>query len=120
MTSLIYFSQISECMELQAEVTHLKEQLSQALEAKDLLSNSMMQNNRGVNHAVERHADQGSAVPREVSMEPLQKQQQVCFLCSSFHFLYNCFLCSKRGLFPTTTKTALGIIGCMLKKKTTT
>ncbi|KAG2654395.1 hypothetical protein PVAP13_1NG527300 [Panicum virgatum] len=67
---------ISECMELQAEVTHLKEQLSQALEAKDLLSNSMMQNNRGVNHAVERHADQGSAVPREVSMEPLQKQQQ--------------------------------------------
>jgi len=67
---------ISECMELQAEVTHLKEQLSQALEAKDLLSNSMMQNNRGVNHAVERHADQGSAVPREFSTEPLQKQQQ--------------------------------------------
>ncbi|RLM79101.1 hypothetical protein C2845_PM12G28630 [Panicum miliaceum] len=67
---------ISECMELQAEVTHLKEQLSQALEAKALLSNSMMQNNRGVNHEVERHADQGSAVPREVSTEPLQKQQQ--------------------------------------------
>ncbi|RLN08957.1 centromere-associated protein E [Panicum miliaceum] len=67
---------ISECMELQAEVTHLKEQLSQALEAKDLLSHSIMQNNRGVNHEVERHADQGSAVPREASMEPLQKQQQ--------------------------------------------
>ncbi|PUZ77891.1 hypothetical protein GQ55_1G409300 [Panicum hallii var. hallii] len=67
---------ISECMELQAEVTHLQEQLSQALEAKALLSNSMMQNNRGVNHEVERHADQGSAVPREVSTEPLQKQQQ--------------------------------------------
>ncbi|XP_039775980.1 kinesin-like protein KIN-7D, chloroplastic isoform X5 [Panicum virgatum] len=67
---------ISECMELQAEVTHLKEQLSQALEAKDLLSDSMMQNNRVVNHEVERHADQGSAVPREFSTEPLQKQQQ--------------------------------------------
>ncbi|CAN6245908.1 unnamed protein product [Urochloa humidicola] len=67
---------ISECMELQAEVTHLKEQLSQALEAKDLLSNGMMQNNGGVNHEVERHADQESAVPREVSSEPLQKQQQ--------------------------------------------
>lgn len=86
-------------MGLQAEVTHLKEQLSQALEAKDLLSNSMVQNNRVVNHEVERHADQDSAVPREVSSELLQKQQQVCFLCSSFHFLYNCFLCSKRGIF---------------------
>ncbi|TKW41842.1 hypothetical protein SEVIR_1G344000v4 [Setaria viridis] len=67
---------INECMGLQAEVTHLKEQLSQALEAKDLLSNSMVQNNRVVNHEVERHADQESAVPREVSSELLQKQQQ--------------------------------------------
>uniref|UniRef100_K3YPK8 Kinesin motor domain-containing protein n=1 Tax=Setaria italica TaxID=4555 RepID=K3YPK8_SETIT len=67
---------INECMGLQAEVTHLKEQLSQALEAKDLLSNSMVQNNRVVNHEVERHADQDSAVPREVSSELLQKQQQ--------------------------------------------
>jgi centromeric protein E len=67
-------------MELQAEVTHLKEQLSQALEAKDLLSNSV-QNNRVVNHEVEHHADQESAVSREVSSELLQKQQQVCFLC---------------------------------------
>ncbi|CAD6249303.1 unnamed protein product [Miscanthus lutarioriparius] len=64
---------IGECMELQAEVTHLKEQLSQALEAKDLLSNSMTQNNR-VNHEVEHHADQ--YVPREISSEPQQKLQQ--------------------------------------------
>ncbi|CAL4967257.1 unnamed protein product [Urochloa decumbens] len=67
---------ISECIELQAEVTHLKEQLSQALEAKDLLSNGMMQNHGGVNHEVERHADQESAIPREVSSELLQNQQQ--------------------------------------------
>ena len=76
-------------MELQAEVTHLKEQLSQALEAKDLLSNSMTQNNR-VNHEVEHHADQ--YVPREISSEPQQKLQQVCFLCPSFHFLNNWIL----------------------------
>ncbi|CAL5056056.1 unnamed protein product [Urochloa decumbens] len=67
---------ISECIELQAEVTHLKEQLSQALEAKDLLYNGMMQNHGGVNHEVERHADQESAIPREVSSELLQNQQQ--------------------------------------------
>ncbi|KAL6633445.1 hypothetical protein ACP70R_026116 [Stipagrostis hirtigluma subsp. patula] len=64
---------ISECMELQATVTHLKEQLSQALEAKDLLSNSIIHNNRGVNHEVEHRADQEKAVPREVPTEPLQK-----------------------------------------------
>ncbi|CAM0147363.1 unnamed protein product [Urochloa decumbens] len=67
---------ISECIELKAEVTHLKEQLSQALEAKDLLSSGMMQNHGGVNHEVERHADQESAIPREVSSELLQNQQQ--------------------------------------------
>lgn len=62
-------------MEFQAEVTHLKEQLSEALEAKNLLSNSMIQNNR-VNHEVEHHAaDQDG--PREISSEPQQKQQQV-------------------------------------------
>ncbi|XP_062220452.1 kinesin-like protein KIN-7D, chloroplastic [Phragmites australis] len=66
---------ISECTELQAAVTHLKEQLSQALEAQDLLSNSIILNNR-VNHEVERHADQEKAVAREVSIEPLQKQQK--------------------------------------------
>jgi len=76
-------------MELQVEVTHLKEQLSQALEAKDLLSNSMTQNNRD-NHEVEHHADQ--YVPRESSSEPQQKPQQVCFLCPSFHFLNNWIL----------------------------
>ncbi|KAJ1281267.1 hypothetical protein BS78_04G293900 [Paspalum vaginatum] len=66
---------ISECVELQAEVTHLKEQLSQALEANDLLSNSMKQNDR-VNHEVEHHADQENAVPSEISSEPQQKEQQ--------------------------------------------
>lgn len=81
-----FCSQISECMELRTEVTHLKEQLSQALEAKDLLSSSMIQKNR-VSHEVEHHVDQD--VAREISSEPQQKQQQVCFQCSSFHFLYN-------------------------------
>ncbi|AQK75348.1 Kinesin heavy chain-like protein [Zea mays] len=61
-------------MELHAEVTHLKEQLSQALEAKDLVSNSMIHNNR-VNHEVEHLVDQD--VPREISSEPQQKQQSV-------------------------------------------
>ncbi|PWZ24182.1 Kinesin-like protein KIN-7D, chloroplastic [Zea mays] len=65
---------ITECMELHAEVTHLKEQLSQALEAKDLVSNSMIQNNR-VNREVEHLVDQD--VPREISSEPQQKQQSV-------------------------------------------
>ncbi|KAK3159246.1 hypothetical protein QOZ80_2AG0147750 [Eleusine coracana subsp. coracana] len=67
---------ISECMELQAEVTHLKEQLSQALDAKDLLSNSIIQNNIGVNNEVEHRANQEKAVPTDVSTEPPQKQQQ--------------------------------------------
>nr|CAB3447967.1 unnamed protein product [Digitaria exilis] len=67
---------IGECMELQAEVTRLKEQLSQALEAKESLSNSLMQNNREANHKVQCYADQENAVPREVSSEQLQKQQQ--------------------------------------------
>jgi centromeric protein E len=75
-------------MELQAEVTHLKEQLSQALEAKDLLSNSIIKNNVEVNHDVEHHANQEEAV-RDVCTEPPQKQQQVCFLCSCFHHLYS-------------------------------
>ncbi|AQK75346.1 Kinesin heavy chain-like protein [Zea mays] len=66
--------EITECMELHAEVTHLKEQLSQALEAKDLVSNSMIHNNR-VNHEVEHLVDQD--VPREISSEPQQKQQSV-------------------------------------------
>lgn len=69
-------------MELQAEVTRLKEQLSQALESKDFLSNSSIQNNREANHEVQCHADQENAAPREILPEPpLQKQQQVCFLC---------------------------------------
>jgi hypothetical protein len=71
-------------MELHAEVTHLKEQLSQALEAKDLVSNSMIHNNR-VNHEVEHLVDQD--VPREISSEPQQKQQ-VCFLYPSIHYLH--------------------------------
>ncbi|GJN22442.1 hypothetical protein PR202_gb10002 [Eleusine coracana subsp. coracana] len=67
---------ISECMELQAEVTHLKEELSQALEAKDLLSNSIIQNNIGVNNEVGHHANQEKADSTDVSTEPPQKQQQ--------------------------------------------
>ncbi|XP_062221827.1 kinesin-like protein KIN-7D, chloroplastic isoform X2 [Phragmites australis] len=75
---------ISECMELQGTVTHLKEQLSQALEAKDLLSNNIIQNNRGVNHQVEHHADQEKAVSREYfgpqSVEINELKQKVCEL----------------------------------------
>ncbi|KAL6912029.1 hypothetical protein ACP4OV_000834 [Aristida adscensionis] len=71
---------ISECMELQAAVSHLKEQLSQALEAKDLLSNSIIHNsNRGVNHEVEHHADQEKAVLKE-SVEIEELKQKVCEL----------------------------------------
>jgi hypothetical protein len=77
---LNFLLQISECMEIQAEVAHLKEQLSQALEAKDLLSNSIIQNNIEINNEVE-HVDQEKTVQSDPS-ETSQKQQQVCFLCS--------------------------------------
>jgi hypothetical protein len=78
---LNFLLQISECMEIQAEVAHLKEQLSQALEAKDLLSNSIIQNNIEINNEIEHHAGQEKAVQSDPS-ETSQKQQQVCFLCS--------------------------------------
>jgi centromeric protein E len=97
-------------MELQAEVTHLKEQLSQALEAKDLLSKSV-QNNRVVNHEVEHHADQESAVSREVSSELLQKQQQVCF-----HFFYNCFCVPRERSFELLNKNSSSDCSFLLNK----
>uniref|UniRef100_A0ACD5YV08 Uncharacterized protein n=1 Tax=Avena sativa TaxID=4498 RepID=A0ACD5YV08_AVESA len=66
----------SECLELQEAVSLLKEHLSQALQAKDSLSNSIvMQNSSGANHEVQ-HSDQEKTVPREISAEPLQKEQQ--------------------------------------------
>uniref|UniRef100_A0A0D9VLP8 Kinesin-like protein n=1 Tax=Leersia perrieri TaxID=77586 RepID=A0A0D9VLP8_9ORYZ len=67
----------TECMELQEEVAHLKEQLYQVLQAKDSLSNSiMMQKNAGINHEIGNHADQELSVPREVSGETLTKEPQ--------------------------------------------
>lgn len=57
----------SECMEIQEAVAHLKEQLSEALQAKDSLSNSIM---------MQKNADQEKSVPRELSAEPLQMEQQ--------------------------------------------
>jgi centromeric protein E len=75
-------------MELQEAVAHLKEHLSQALQAKDSLSNSIvMQKSTGANHEVQQHSDQEETVPREISAEPLQKEQQVCFLRPCLHFL---------------------------------
>jgi centromeric protein E len=72
--------QTTECMELQEAVACLKEHLSQALQAKDSLSNSiMMQNSSGVNHE-EQHSDQEKPVSRDISAEQLQKEQQVCFV----------------------------------------
>ncbi|XP_037452119.1 kinesin-like protein KIN-7D, chloroplastic [Triticum dicoccoides] len=66
----------TECMELQEAVACLKEHLSQALQAKDSLSNSiMMQNSSGVNHE-EQHSDQEKPVSRDISAEQLQKEQQ--------------------------------------------
>ncbi|KAL5213267.1 hypothetical protein ABZP36_024114 [Zizania latifolia] len=65
------------CMQLQEEVAHLKEQLCQALQAKDSLSSSiMMQKNSGINHETDDHADQELSVLREVSRETLQKEPQ--------------------------------------------
>ncbi|CAM0943783.1 unnamed protein product [Alopecurus aequalis] len=67
----------SECMELQEAVADLKEHLSQALQAKDSLSNSiMMQKSSGANHEGQEHSGQEKIVPREISAEPLQKEQQ--------------------------------------------
>ncbi|XP_052142933.1 kinesin-like protein KIN-7D, chloroplastic [Oryza glaberrima] len=67
----------TECMELQEEVAHLKEQLYQALQAKDSLSNSiMMQKNAGINHETDNHADQELSVPREVPGETSPKEPQ--------------------------------------------
>ncbi|KAM0912255.1 hypothetical protein ACQ4PT_012945 [Festuca glaucescens] len=67
----------SECMKLQEAVAHLKEHLSQALQAKDSLSNSIvMQKSSGANHEAQQHSDQEKTVPREISAEPLQKEQQ--------------------------------------------
>ena len=66
-------------MELQEAVACLKEHLSQALQAKDSLSNSIeMQKSSGGNYEVQQHGDQEKTVPREISSEPLQKEQQVC------------------------------------------
>ncbi|KAL5207767.1 hypothetical protein ABZP36_032202 [Zizania latifolia] len=67
----------TECMQLQEEVAHLKEQLCQALQAKDSLSNSiMMQKNAGINHETDDHADQEVSVLREVCNETLQTEPQ--------------------------------------------
>lgn len=67
----------SECLELQDAVSRLKEHLSQALQANDSLSNSIMtQQSAGVNHEDQHHVDQGKSVPKEISAEPLQKEQQ--------------------------------------------
>ena len=75
-------------MELQEAVAHLKEHLSQALQAKDSLSDSIvMQKSSGANHEVQEHSDPEKNVPREISVEPLQKEQQVCFLHPCLHFL---------------------------------
>jgi centromeric protein E len=77
-------------LELQEAVAHLKEHLSQALQAKDSLSNSIvMQKSSEANHEVQQHSDKERTVPRDLSAEPLQKEEEVCLVRPCLHFLPN-------------------------------
>ncbi|TVU12150.1 hypothetical protein EJB05_45780 [Eragrostis curvula] len=65
----------TQCHELQETVAHLKEQLSEALEANELLSKSIILQNADISHQVGSQVHTGNVVSMDVSDE-LQKAQQ--------------------------------------------
>lgn len=71
--------QASECEELQETIAHLKEQLSQALEANELLSESIiLQQKTGIGREVGLQVRNEKPLSRDVSEELLERTLQVC------------------------------------------